>query len=860
MNTTATTTATDQSSNTITIFYKFRSSPNYETLTVRANTTAAAAAAGGNNSNGNAMTTSNNAKLLFEIKRSIVKAKNLDKSTGLDFDLVLRNANTNAVLEDSMTSSSSLLELRGVRLIVQRMPAQRGCGLLAQMARLEKGLEDTATTNTNNKSVVYPGSHPNHVHAIGNFYTLQNDAEEEFVDNHEENNDNRNRNPNPDSIIGGNDKEVGFVKQEDDEELAAVQAVTESANWLRPNGQHKTWSAGMTTTMSAQANTSTTGTSAVAGMQQSHLQQQQRIHLHARPTRTADPELREREQQLLQQQQQATTKKRSTGIPRTFIAAMGGTEDETAAANSKHAFQSLIAAKGGGPTSAQLLPIALTLTNKTIPPHLTCSVCQKLAHTAMFLPWDPEGRTACEECIRPKLLQSGYTCPVSGVEGVNPEDLRANVGLRKAVEGFVQEVLTLYEQIVRENDDTNGTGDEQNEKEEKADKTDILDETLGIQQNHRIESSHSQRQNQSLDPFDSFGGDVFEVAIKESSADKEESEEKQEESDRIEPEEIIAKKSETVEEEKKVSADSTTKANTANAGVENTVDDIVNVSEKEHAKPSTKVDEAPHTIASTSSAPAPAPAPAPPAPKARRPPRGYAMGPAVTSSTPTVSPAKATKDRPSPALSTSDNTATATGGHKRTYVSKDVEDEDDMTQASYSSGPQSRHQTVRPSSRSSNYGGRDYPPLAAHNSNNKRYRMDEQTTSSKMEYVVSLDDPSRTNNDGVRGRGGGRGRDRGYFRDQDQQNYRPPSTYPPREYGGGGQGRGPYGGGYRGDRSGGRGGRGPAPRFPPADHDYNRDRPPHQDGYNPQYTRQSRLPPQEHYRGGSRGRGRGRRH
>ena len=98
------------------ILYKFRSATNFETLPLPGTQAR-----------------------LFDVKRAIVRAKKLDRTSaqgpGLEFDLSIRNANTNEEYTDE-----SILLPRGTRVVVQRMPAARGHGLLARIARADAGV------------------------------------------------------------------------------------------------------------------------------------------------------------------------------------------------------------------------------------------------------------------------------------------------------------------------------------------------------------------------------------------------------------------------------------------------------------------------------------------------------------------------------------------------------------------------------------------------------------------------------------------------------------------------------------------------------------------------------------------------
>jgi len=133
---------------------------------------------------------------LFDIKRAIVKAKKLDKATvgGLEFDLRITNAATEEVYSDD-----SLLLPRGTRVIVQRLPAARGTGLLARIAREEAGLQ--ASTR--------PAAGENSIDS-SKFYTITSAEEDEFV-----------RGP------AALDSSSNNAIDDEEDELRALRAVTE---------------------------------------------------------------------------------------------------------------------------------------------------------------------------------------------------------------------------------------------------------------------------------------------------------------------------------------------------------------------------------------------------------------------------------------------------------------------------------------------------------------------------------------------------------------------------------------------------------------------------------------------------------
>lgn len=169
------------------------------------------------------------------------------------------------------------------------------------------------------------------------------------------------------------------------------------------------------------------------------------------PGPNADPELREaerREAQIAAAQrdfaagnqpggmgQQPQPKKSGRGIPRTFLSLTkppltdgtahpeGEDDDDNAAANQSSlqtnalGFEALLARGGGtsatGPGSSKRrdLQYALDLTATTVPDHLRCGICDRVVRNAMLIPWDAEGRTTCETCIRDGLKKTCSNVP-----------------------------------------------------------------------------------------------------------------------------------------------------------------------------------------------------------------------------------------------------------------------------------------------------------------------------------------------------------------------------------------------------------------------------------------------------------------
>lgn len=419
-----------------TILYKFRSGTTFEALPLPGS-----------------------AARLFDVKKAIVAAKKLDQGA-IEFDLSIRDATTNQEYTDE-----TMLLPRGTRVIVQRLPAAKGHGFLARMARSQY-----AITQGPPGAPIAPSSAPS------NFYTIDApDDDEDFV-----------------------------TSGADEKELAALRAATEAAN--------------ASTTMSKTGVRLAGGRPAGQGPPQ---QQHQRAPAsggayRARPN--ADPELREQEKQLM-------PKKRATGIPRTFLnlsappATDGGEGESNVPLLQPNAigFEELLQ-RGGGQSesvagSKRNLDYALKLTATTIPDYLQCAICHSVVRDAMILPWDPEGRTTCESCIRDALTQNGYRCPLTGQEGVSPDDLLPNHALRKAAEQFINVLIEKVEEVEKQQVDE----DDYVQGGTAVDESGILEGESGekgVLVSKRASVDRKKRDDSDLFGLggdDDFGGDVFAV-------------------------------------------------------------------------------------------------------------------------------------------------------------------------------------------------------------------------------------------------------------------------------------------------------------------------------------------------------------
>ena len=489
---------------------------------------------------------------LFDVKKAIVLAKKLDQAGSMEFDLSVRDAST----DEEYTDENMVLP-RGTRLVIQRLPAARGHGFLTRMTRHPYGASVGGATAGGPGGTGPPNT---------NFYTIDSRAhgeEDEFV----------------------SAARLPVIKQED-QELAALRAATDAATQaarnvaLRP-GQLNQANFRTGNTGHGQPPPPPPPRPPPHGRQQGNFVPRQRLN--------ADPELREQEKQLM-------PKKRATGIPRTFLnlnappqtgegSGIDG-EGNVVPLLQPNAigFEELVN-RGGGQSentggSMRDLDYALKLTATTVPEYLQCAICHNVVRDAMMLPWDPEGRTTCESCIRDALTQNGFRCPLTGQEGVSPDDLLPNHALRKAADQFVKEVMEKMEEIekqqVDEDDDMPSGGDPKRAGSildgEGADKGVIITKRTSIaDRKKKIEED---------DPFgaggdDLFGGDVFAVA----------NEDKDEEEDELAPKAEASESKEQANQTKK--DESSTPAveteETSKTAPEQQIGSVVKTETKEHA-------------------------------------------------------------------------------------------------------------------------------------------------------------------------------------------------------------------------------------------------------------------------------------
>mmetsp|Transcript_31975 Transcript_31975/g.75204 ORF Transcript_31975/g.75204 Transcript_31975/m.75204 type:complete len:738 (+) Transcript_31975:577-2790(+) len=550
---------------------------------------------------------------LFDVKKAIVKANKLDTTSSMEFDLAVRNHDTNEEYADE-----SMLLPRGARIVVQRLPTARGQGFLARMARNEHG------------GGIGNGYHQQQQHPSG-YYTIDNrtreNEEEEFVET------------------------TRSAENNDDKELAALQAVTS----MQAEGPTMV---GGQSAMMGSIRGGRGGPPRPAGMggpppkpsfnQNINSTSKPGGSSHFRPN--ADPELREQEKKLM-------PKKRATGIPRTFLnlSAPPQTDGNKEGAEgeqqtpllqpNKQGFKELVS-RGGGQSEITAgtrrdLDYVLKLTSTTVPDHLQCAICNNIVKNAMLLRWDSEGRTVCESCIRDALTQNGFRCPLTGMDGVSPDDLIPNGGLRKAAEMFINDVMKKVDEIEQQQvEEAENTIEETTAQSSEKNVLDGEGAEKGVIVSKRMSLSKSKKADD--DPFggdDDFGGDVFAVDAKDGTGEEAETTDKKgENTDLSMTDSSIPKEKLSAEDEKKASGEQAKDANTNGSNNLANVDSsgANGATSKQNDETGDAVKTATIDAHSTSEEKvqkSPQPAPPPPSShmrfhRRRGPPVGYAMGPA----------------------------------------------------------------------------------------------------------------------------------------------------------------------------------------------------------------------------------------
>ena len=297
----------------VNILFKFRSGKTFENLPL-----------------------TGSAARLLDVKRAIVNAKNL--GGGLEFDLEIKDATTGQEYADD-----AMVLPRGARLVVQRLPAAKGHGILAKLARASAGMTGIADAA------------PNEVPS--DFYTVQGSANDD------------------DEFVSAN--QVSQQQQQSDKELEALRAVTSGAGGpvLGTTGRN-----GM-----GRGGSRIAGSGMPPPNANHHLGGMQR-----RPH--ADPELREA----------GVVKKRATGIPRTFLSLQA--ESDNVLKPNAAGLEELKNRGGGQSESAagnrRTFEYALSLTDTVLPEHLQCAICNKIIKEDMLVTCDTEGRNTSERSIR----------------------------------------------------------------------------------------------------------------------------------------------------------------------------------------------------------------------------------------------------------------------------------------------------------------------------------------------------------------------------------------------------------------------------------------------------------------------------
>lgn len=310
---------------------------------------------------------------LFDIKKAIVRHRRLDSGRIMDFDLLIESADTKEAFADETARVP-----REVRLVVKRIPAAKGEGLLHRMAR------DERKRNPGREASV----------ALMDFYTIDSrafvDEEDDLVATHSA------------LKLEKASRLQKDLSQREHEELVALKAVMEAPHSIERPNPHSTKS------------------------RRTSFNSHQSRQLKKRPQ--ADPELRAFE---------APAKKRILrGVPAMFRPKASDSLNRIRADVAM--FEDLKTRTTNNIMTS--FEIALANTGVQIPEYLCCSVCSNLLTNAICLHWDPQGRSACDGCVRGPISRD-FRCPVSGLEGISPDELHKNAAIQQAADAFREQIM-----------------------------------------------------------------------------------------------------------------------------------------------------------------------------------------------------------------------------------------------------------------------------------------------------------------------------------------------------------------------------------------------------------------------------------
>ncbi len=382
---------------------------------------------------------------IFDIKRAIVKESGLDRGKLCDFDFLIRNATTGELYdnehmrptqrqrgghqENRQEDGNSMMgekkkEEGTMSLIVERVPAARGHGLIVRLARADAGLN----------FVEIGEQYGNPDAARRGFYDYRVFDEDEFVDVHPE--------------------------------KMPLMAVNDNGNKGNSNDNNDNNAVNSSSTKNNNSNISDRLVVAAPFSVDEDVRVPSTLTRKNHMKRTypdADPELQDKTPRKVAKREPPIQHTRSKAV-----------QEESQVKNQK------------------TLELVLKITATSIPEHYQCGICAGLAKDALFIPWDDEGRTACDHCMRKGLSENRLCCPLTGQDGVNPNDLRPNKALQKAINAFVRGVMKKKEAqdvelVVGRAIDT-------------FENVPIREQKTGGQVGHQLQNS--------FDDFH-FGGDVF---------------------------------------------------------------------------------------------------------------------------------------------------------------------------------------------------------------------------------------------------------------------------------------------------------------------------------------------------------------
>jgi len=389
----------------------------------------------------------------------------------------------------SVYSDDNAMVSKNTDVIVKRMPAKRGCGILSRMRNQDSGNAITPSTQAGNTDPRLP--------------------EAIVVATNNPSNNGTKTDETADEADGGSGSIYDTVGQTDqsDAEQAALSLVNETAAASRTGSSNKT--------ISNVGGLSRQSASWPGGSSQSTQGGDSQHSIPSKPLLTGVPHpgyichncgnpghYKHECPNLGDPNTEKPTARIVPiikGIPKTHLREVDSVEGMTGnvvktswggfatMAPQEHRFNDAVRSGGGQSTAESLQAKA------DVPTHLQCKICRNLMSEAVLIPCC--GKSACDGCMRKKLSENNCKCPLCEKD-MTPDKILPNEDLRTSIDAYRKDVIK-----------------EQKERDE-AERSRQIE--LANQQADKL-ASQSRRRESSSGPFllhldsNEFGDDVYDV-------------------------------------------------------------------------------------------------------------------------------------------------------------------------------------------------------------------------------------------------------------------------------------------------------------------------------------------------------------